>query len=108
AVMYLGKIVEITASEQLYTNPLHPYTKALLSAVPVPDPDYEKDQLALQGDMPDPINPPSGCIFHTRCPFKMDICEEVVPSLKEQTNGHNVACHLYMEGSDDDNIKNII
>lgn len=108
AVMYLGEIVEITASEQLYESPLHPYTRALLSAVPVPDPDFEKEELPLYGDMPNPSNPPSGCVFHTRCPFKMDICEREIPSLLELTKGHNVACHLYRETSDNDNIKNII
>src|SRR5690625_28731 len=100
AVMYLGKIVEISESENLYKNPLHPYTKALLSAVPVPDPNFEKEEVPLQGDMPNPANPPKGCIFHTRCPFKMDICEQKVPELKEQENGHTVACHLYTKESD--------
>ena len=100
AVMYLGKIVEISESENLYKNPLHPYTKALLSAVPVPDPGFEKEEVPLQGDMPNPANPPKGCIFHTRCPFKMDICEQKVPELKEQENGHTVACHLYTKESD--------
>src|SRR5690625_2414244 len=100
AVMYLGKIVETSESEDLYSNPLHPYTKALLSAVPVPDPDFEKEEVPLQGDMPNPANPPKGCIFHTRCPFKMDICEQKVPELKEQENGHTVACHLYTKESD--------
>lgn len=100
AVMYLGKIVEISESEELYKNPLHPYTKALLSSVPVPDPDFEKEEVPLQGDMPNPADPPKGCIFHTRCPFKMDICERKVPELKEQENGHTVACHLYTEESD--------
>lgn len=104
AVMYLGKIVEMSDSEQLYSNPLHPYTKALLSAVPVPDPDYEKEELPLQGDMPSPEDPPSGCIFHTRCPFKMDRCERETPVLKEQEQGHKVACHLYSMESDHDNI----
>lgn len=102
AVMYLGKIVEITNSEQLYHNPLHPYTKALLSAVPVPDPDFEKEEVPLQGDMPNPENPPPGCIFHTRCPFKMDICERKVPNLLEHEDGHNVACHLYTVRNDND------
>jgi len=100
AVMYLGKIVELTDSEKLYKNPLHPYTKALLSAVPVPDPDYEKEEVPLQGDMPNPANPPSGCIFHTRCPFKMDVCETTVPPLMALEDGHTVACHLYTKEGD--------
>src|SRR5699024_138224 len=87
-------------SEKLYKNPLHPYTKALLSAVPVPDPDYEKEEVPLQGDMPNPANPPSGCIFHTRCPFKMDVCETTVPPLMALEDGHTVACHLYTKEGD--------
>lgn len=102
AVMYLGKIVEVSASEELYAKPLHPYTQALLSAVPVPDPDYEKEEIFLTGDMPNPANPPSGCIFHTRCPHKMEICTAVEPVLTEIDHGHSVACHLYHEDSDND------
>ncbi|MGD7045078.1 ABC transporter ATP-binding protein [Jeotgalibacillus proteolyticus] len=94
-VMYLGKMAEITSSEKLYDNPLHPYTQALLSAVPIPDPLYEKKSVVLEGDIPSPSNPPSGCTFHTRCPFKMDICEKLVPQLLEHEEGHYVACHLY-------------
>lgn len=105
-VMYLGKIVEISDSEELYKNPKHPYTKALLSAVPVPDPDFQKEEVPLQGDMPNPANPPTGCIFHTRCPFKMDICTQKVPKLREDENGHTVACHLYSEEGDMNDIKN--
>ncbi len=101
-VMYLGKIVEISESESLNNNPLHPYTQALLSAVPVPDPKFEKEEIILQGDMPSPANPPKGCIFHTRCPYKMDICTQVVPPLLEDKNGHSVACHLYEMTSDND------
>lgn len=101
-VMYLGKIVEISDSEDLYQNPMHPYTKALLSSVPIPDPAFEKEEIPMQGDMPNPANPPTGCIFHTRCPFKMDICSQKVPELKEHESGHSVACHLYTERSDDD------
>lgn len=104
AVMYLGTIVEISENEELYNNPLHPYTKALLSAVPVPDPDHEKEEISLAGDMPNPEDPPKGCIFHTRCPFKMGICEKEVPNFKEHHSGHTVACHLYNDASDNDNI----
>lgn len=102
AVMYLGKIVEIADSEQLYAKPLHPYTQALLSAVPVPDPDFQSDDVMLEGDMPNPANPPKGCAFHTRCPFKMDICSQVTPTLGEEETGHSVACHLYTEASGND------
>ena len=94
AVMYLGKIVELTTDTELYTNPQHPYTEALLSAVPVPDPTAEKRRIILQGDVPSPINPPSGCHFHTRCPYKEKICEEEVPEFKDIGGGHWVACHL--------------
>ncbi|MGN7408914.1 MULTISPECIES: ABC transporter ATP-binding protein [unclassified Sporosarcina] len=101
-VMYLGKMVELAPSEQLYATPLHPYTKALLSAVPVPDPDYVKEQVMIDGDIPSPANPPSGCTFHTRCPFKMDICTKVSPQLMEHENGQSVACHLYSEQAGND------
>lgn len=101
-VMYLGKMVEVAESEALYAKPLHPYTQALLSAVPVPDPDYSKEEVLLEGDMPNPANPPTGCTFHTRCPFKMDICSQVVPQLTELEEGHSVACHLYNEANDND------
>ena len=96
-VMYLGKLVEIAPSEQLYSNPMHPYTQALLSAVPVPDPDYVKEQVMIDGDIPSPANPPSGCTFHTRCPHKMDICSKVSPKLIEHEFGQSVSCHLYSE-----------
>ncbi|AYC30224.1 ABC transporter ATP-binding protein [Paenisporosarcina cavernae] len=94
-VMYLGKMVELASSEGLYDKPLHPYTKALLSAVPVPDPNFTREQIIIKGDIPSPSNPPSGCTFHTRCPFKMDVCTQVVPKLEEVESGHSVACHLY-------------
>ncbi|KIL48654.1 ABC transporter ATP-binding protein [Jeotgalibacillus campisalis] len=97
-VMYLGKMAEITSSEKLYDHPLHPYTQALLSAVPIPDPLYEKNSVVLEGDIPSPADPPSGCTFHTRCPFKMDMCEKLVPQLQEHEEGHYVACHLYSKG----------
>ncbi|MDW0117807.1 dipeptide ABC transporter ATP-binding protein [Sporosarcina thermotolerans] len=102
AVMYLGKIVEIAESEQLYERPLHPYTRALLSAVPVPDPDFQKEQIIIEGDIPSPADPPTGCTFHTRCPFKMDSCTKVTPQLNEQSLGHSVACHLYDSKVDND------
>ncbi|AJD90055.1 peptide ABC transporter substrate-binding protein [Jeotgalibacillus malaysiensis] len=96
-VMYLGRMAELTDSEKLYDKPLHPYTQALLSAVPIPDPLYQKDAVVLEGDIPSPSNPPSGCAFHTRCPFKMDVCSQKVPELREHEPGHYVACHLYTE-----------
>jgi oligopeptide transport system ATP-binding protein len=94
-VMYLGKIVELTDKETLYREPLHPYTKALLSAVPVPNPRLKRDRIILKGDIPSPSNPPSGCTFHTRCPFAKEECKQKVPKLKEISNGHYVSCHLY-------------
>ncbi|MED4585659.1 dipeptide ABC transporter ATP-binding protein [Brevibacillus choshinensis] len=94
-VMYLGRIVELTTSGQLYSNPLHPYTKALLSAVPTPDPDAVRDRVILQGDVPSPANPPSGCTFHTRCPHVTDECRTIRPEFRDAGNGHFVACHLY-------------
>ncbi|MCA1066206.1 dipeptide ABC transporter ATP-binding protein [Rossellomorea sp. AcN35-11] len=94
-VMYLGKMVELSNSETLYEKPLHPYTQALLSAVPVPDPDFKRETILLQGDIPSPSNPPSGCTFHTRCPYATEICKQKVPEFKEHQPGHYVACHLY-------------
>lgn len=94
-VMYLGRLVEIAESESLYHEPLHPYTQALLSAVPIPDPVFEREQLLLMGDIPSPSNPPTGCAFHTRCPHAMEKCKQVIPMLQQVKSGHSVACHLY-------------
>lgn len=94
-VMYLGRLVELTTSEQLYQKPLHPYTQALLSAVPTPDPDIKKERIILQGDVPSPANPPSGCTFHTRCPHVTDLCRSTRPEFRDVGDGHFVACHLY-------------
>ena len=95
AVMYLGKIVEQGSTRQIYDNPLHPYTRALLSAIPIPDLGRKAKRIVLEGNMPSPADPPSGCPFHTRCPHRMNICPEVVPHLREVEPGHFCACHLY-------------
>ena len=95
AVMYLGEIVEYADTEQLYQEPLHPYTKALFSAALSVSPDVQKEEIILTGEVPSPLNPPSGCRFHPRCPSAMDICSQKVPVKKEMTPKHMVACHLY-------------
>jgi len=94
AVMYLGRIVELAKDRELYTSPLHPYTVALLSAIPVPDPNITKKRIILEGDVPSPMRPPSGCHFHTRCPQKNEECKTTVPQLTDIGDGHYVACHL--------------
>ncbi|NLM97069.1 MAG: dipeptide ABC transporter ATP-binding protein [Halanaerobiaceae bacterium] len=94
AVMYLGKIVEITGKYDLYDNPLHPYTRSLLSAIPLPEPGKKKERIILEGDVPSPVDPPAGCHFHPRCPMAKDICREKTPVLKEYTPGHFASCHL--------------
>jgi len=94
-VMYLGKVVEIADKKELFADTMHPYTQALISAVPVPNPDYKKERIILKGDVPSPANPPKGCRFHPRCSKAMKICSEVEPKLKEVKPGHFCACHLY-------------
>ncbi|WP_019909747.1 ABC transporter ATP-binding protein [Paenibacillus sp. HW567] len=95
AVMYLGRIVELAPTKELFAKPLHPYTQALMSAVPVPNPGLKKSRIVLTGDVPNPETPPTGCAFHPRCPFAMDKCRKDEPVLREQDSGHQVSCHLY-------------
>jgi len=98
AVMYLGKIVEIAETHKIFSNPLHPYTQALFSAIPRPDPTKRKERPPLSGEVPSPVNPPSGCRFHPRCRMAMDVCGKVEPSLIDVGDGHLVACHLMSKG----------
>ena len=97
--MYLGQIVETAGADQLYRRPLHPYTQALLAASPRLDPDMRVDDDLLEGELPSPLNPPTGCRFRTRCPHAMQVCAEVHPPMRELDVGHKVACHLYADGS---------
>jgi oligopeptide/dipeptide ABC transporter ATP-binding protein len=91
-VMYLGKIMEVAPAKELYANPVHPYTEALLSAVPIPDPTLDRERIILEGDIPSPINPPSGCVFRTRCPIAIEDCRHIDPPLEEVGPGHFKAC----------------
>jgi oligopeptide/dipeptide ABC transporter ATP-binding protein len=101
AVMYLGKVVEMAETEELFQNPKHPYTEALLSAVPSPDPDYQMERILLKGDVPSPVNPPSGCVFHPRCPYYnehgWEACKNDVPELERIDGEHYAACHFSRE-----------
>ncbi|WP_066309586.1 ABC transporter ATP-binding protein [Bacillus sp. FJAT-29814] len=96
-VMYLGEMVEVGEAETIYKNPRHPYTQALLSAIPIPDPTYKKEQIVLEGDLPSPVNPPSGCRLSSRCPYAMAICKEVKPEFMSVGANHSAACHLFAE-----------
>ena len=93
-VMYLGSMVEFGTKDDIFSNPLHPYTQALFSAIPQPDPDIKMNRIILKGDIPSPANPPKGCCFHTRCPKAMPICSEIAPEYRDFGNGHCAACHL--------------
>jgi oligopeptide transport system ATP-binding protein len=106
AVMYLGKIVESSKTRDLFENPMHPYTKALLDAVPIPDPATTKVRTPLSGSIPSSMNLPSGCRFRTRCPYVMEVCSKIEPDLDEAANEHFVSCHLYPQRSSDDSLRN--
>ena len=94
AVMYLGKIVEIASKNEYFKHPMHPYSKALLSAIPMPDPDIKRERIILEGDVPSPVDPPGGCYFHTRCRYAKKICTTIFPETREISANHFVACHL--------------
>jgi peptide/nickel transport system ATP-binding protein len=98
AVMYLGEVVELAPVKELYANPLHPYTRALLSAIPVADPRRKKKRIILRGDVPSPLRPPPGCRFHPRCPERMEVCDKEQPQTRLVGERHRVACHLHREG----------
>jgi len=95
AIMYLGKVVEIAKGDEIYQDAKHPYTQALLSAVPTPDTSRKKERMVLEGDVPSPVNPPTGCSFHPRCPFREALCEQVEPQLESYPDGHGIACHVF-------------
>lgn len=96
--MYLGRVVEVADCDELFANPVHPYVKALLSAIPIPDMDQKRERIILQGDVPSPLNPPSGCAFHNRCPYAEPVCSQECPELATlDDGGHQVACHRYRE-----------
>jgi oligopeptide transport system ATP-binding protein len=97
-VMYLGKMVEMSPRDALYADPLHPYTQALMSAIPVPDPTVKRQRILLEGDVPSPLNPPPGCRFHTRCPLAFDLCRQEEPPFKDYGGGHYAACHWLETG----------
>jgi peptide/nickel transport system ATP-binding protein len=97
AVMYLGKIVELAGTQSFFENPLHPYSKALLSAIPIPDPEMQREKIILSGDVPNPLNPPPGCRFHPRCPYAKEICWKQEPPLAEVQPGRITACHRWNE-----------
>jgi len=98
AIMYLGKVVEIAPSDKIYRDAKHPYTRALLSAVPIPDPERKKERIILEGDVPSPVNPPPGCAFHPRCRYREDICDKVEPKLEFGADSHGVSCHVFGPG----------
>ncbi|MBI2988379.1 MAG: dipeptide ABC transporter ATP-binding protein [Deltaproteobacteria bacterium] len=98
AIMYLGKVVEIASSDKIYRDAKHPYTRALLSAVPIPDPERKKERIILEGDVPSPVNPPPGCAFHPRCPYREDICDKAEPKLEFGADSHGVSCHVFGPG----------
>ena len=94
-IMYAGKLVEMASADEIFRNPLHPYTEALMSAVPIPDPTVRRQRIVLQGDVPSPMRPPTGCHFHTRCPIRqLPLCSEETPALEQKRDGHWAACHL--------------